>query len=116
MNANTNARSGALSKSAYFLLRLNPPRPTFPADMSPLEDKAMQEHSAYWAELSREGTAVVYGPVIDPEGSWGLALVRVSDESASRALAILDPVIVADLGFHYDVLPMARAFVTGASS
>ena len=97
----------------FFLLRLNPPRPTFPENMNAMERAVMQEHSAYWAEFLKQGTAVVYGPVEDSKGTWGVAIVRVLDEQASLALAADDPAIRSGLGFRYDISPMPRAFVGG---
>jgi uncharacterized protein YndB with AHSA1/START domain/uncharacterized protein YciI len=96
----------------FFLLRLNPPRPTFPKDMSPQEGAVIQEHFAYWAKLAQEGTAVVYGPVDDPQGTWGLAVVRVAHAEAIKALEADDPVIRSALGFRYDVSPMFQALVS----
>lgn len=97
----------------FFLFCLQPPRPTFSKDMTAEEGAVMQEHFAYWAKLSQEGTAVVYGPVDDPKGAWGLAVVRVTDEAAVHALQASDPAIKSHKGFHYDVSPMAQALVSG---
>jgi uncharacterized protein YndB with AHSA1/START domain/uncharacterized protein YciI len=102
----------AAATSRFFLFRLNPPRVTFPNDMTAAEGAVMQEHFAYWARLSQEGTAVVYGPVSDPKGTWGVAVVRVADEEARRALEAGDPAIRSGLGFHYDVSPMPQALVS----
>lgn len=95
----------------FFLLRLNPPRTTFPADMTTQEGAVMQQHFGYWAELSRQKTAIVYGPVNDPAGTWGVAVIRVTDEAAAHAIEKNDPAIRAGLGFRYDVLPMPQALV-----
>lgn len=102
----------AAASLRFFLFRLNPPRPTFPKDMTAQEGAVMQEHFAYWAKLSGEGTAVVYGPVDDPKGTWGVAVVRVADDAAGWALAAGDPAIRSGLGFRYDVSPMPQALVS----
>ncbi len=99
------------SAARYFHFRLNPPRTTFPKDMTAQERDAMQAHFAYWGKLSGAGTAVVYGPVDDPAGTWGLAVVRVADEAAAKTLVENDPIIQAGLGFHYDVAPLVQALV-----
>jgi hypothetical protein len=78
MNAETSDR--------FFLLRLNPPRPTFPSDMTAAEGAVMRQHFGYWAELSSRRTAIVYGPVNDPNGTWGVAVIRVADEAAAHAI------------------------------
>ena len=63
----------------YFLCRLLPPRPSFAMDMSPSETKAMHEHVAYWTELLGKGSAIAFGPVLDPKGPWGVGIVSVRD-------------------------------------
>jgi uncharacterized protein len=57
----------------------------------------------------QEGTAIVFRPVADPKGGWGLAVVRVADEAAVRLFEAGDPAIRSKRGFHYEVLPMLRA-------
>lgn len=95
----------------FFIFRLFGPRPTFPADATPEELSIMREHVAYWAGHLRTGAAIVFGPVADPKGTWGLSVVRVPDEDVLRALQEGDPVIRSGRGFRYEVLPMVRAIV-----
>jgi uncharacterized protein YciI len=94
-----------------FVFRLFGPRPTFPGDMTPEEADVMGQHSAYWRELTRAGTAVAFGPVLDPAGVYGLGVVRADDEAAARAIAAADPVVRADVGFRIEIAPM-MALVT----
>ncbi|SDN77391.1 SRPBCC domain-containing protein [Afipia sp. GAS231] len=101
----------AVASSRFFLFRLNPPRPAFPKDATAQELAVMQEHFAHWTKLSQAGTAIVYGPVDDPKGTWGVAIVRVADEGAARALAAGDPAIRSGLGFRYDVSAMPQALL-----
>ena len=93
---------------AFFLCQLRGPRPTFPGDMSAEEGALMGEHAAYWGGLACEGTAVAFGPVFDPAGPWGLALVEIADEAGARSLTEADPVIRAGRGFRYDIHPMPQ--------
>ena len=93
------------------LCKLLPPRPTFPADMSDAEATLMGEHAAYWSGLIDRGVAVVFGPVFDPAGVWGLAIVDVPDERTASTLANDDPVIRSDAGFRYEIYPMPQAVV-----
>jgi uncharacterized protein YndB with AHSA1/START domain len=95
----------------YFLCRLLPPRPTFAHDMSSEEAGVMRRHAAYWKGLLDQGFAVVFGPVGDPAGPWGLGVLCVPDEEKLRALRDADPVILADRGFWYETIPMLRAVV-----
>ena len=73
----------------------------------------MQAHVAYWTEQLGRARAVVFGPVADPAGPWGLGVVRVAGEDGMRAFDAADPAIRSGRGFRYDVLPMLQA-VTGA--
>lgn len=91
---------------AYFALKLVSPRPSFPMDATEPEQKAMQAHFAYWQRLADEGRAIAVGPVFDPAGPFGLALIEVDDQAQAEALSQADPVITAGLGFHYQVFPI----------
>jgi len=90
----------------HFVLRLDPPRPSFPEDASAAEMEAMAAHSAFWQDRAEEGLALAVGPVADPAGIWGLALVEVADEAAAAGLVAKDPVIRAGLGFSCRVMPI----------
>ena len=41
----------------------------------------MQAHVAYCGELLRAGKALVFGPVADPAGSWGLGVLQLPDDA-----------------------------------
>ncbi|UDQ89620.1 YciI family protein [Xanthobacter autotrophicus] len=90
----------------HFLLRLSPPRPSFPSDASAAEMEAMGAHFAFWQAEAEVGTALAVGPVADPAGIWGMAVIEVPDEAAATGLSLRDPVIKADLGFTYAVMPI----------
>jgi uncharacterized protein YndB with AHSA1/START domain len=93
----------------YFLCRLIPPRPSFPFDMSEQERAIMQEHVAYWSSMLADGKAIVFGPVADPSGPWGLGILRVADEAELRSLQEKDPAIRAAVGLRFESLPMLQA-------
>ena len=97
---------GAWTK--YFLYKLIPPRPTFPADMTPAEAKLMQEHSAYWRDLMGKGLVIVFGPVSDPEGTYGIAVVQLEDNADANVLGANDPIIKANVGFKFKVYSMPQ--------
>jgi uncharacterized protein len=61
--------------------------------MSEAEAEAMERHSAYWRDLLNREVAVAYGPVLDPDGTWGLGLLDVDDEHAARQVAEGDPAV-----------------------
>jgi uncharacterized protein YndB with AHSA1/START domain/uncharacterized protein YciI len=93
----------------YFFCRLLPPRATFVEDITPEEVAVMQAHAAYWREHLEAGSVVVFGPVLDPKGAWGLGVVCAPDEAAVRAFAAADPAMRSERGFRYEVTPMSRA-------
>ena len=78
-----------------FLVRLIPPRPDFAQTLTPAEADAMGRHGTYWRELLATGRVVVFGPVADPEGVWGLGVVRADDQAEVVALLERDPAITA---------------------
>lgn len=102
-----------MSDKQHFAFRLVPPRPTFAADMTPAEAATMAEHAEYWRGLLAEGTAVVFGPVLDPDGVYGLAVVEVDDAGAVETIVAGDPAVSSGLG-RMHVAPMAGAIVRPA--
>ncbi len=93
------------------LCKLLPPRPTFPGDMTPSEAALMQEHGAFWRQQADAGVALVVGPVLDPAGVWGMAVVDVSDAAAAASLTNEDPIVRAGIGFRYDIHPVPQAIL-----
>jgi uncharacterized protein len=76
-----------------FVFRLKAPRPTFALDMTDEERDIMGRHAAYWQPFIDSGQMVVFGPVLDATGSWGLGVVEAGDEDELRAFAAGDPVV-----------------------
>jgi uncharacterized protein YndB with AHSA1/START domain len=99
------------AQERFYLLRLLAPRPTFMTTMTDDERAMMGEHVIYWRGHLAAGTAIVYGPVADPKGGWGVGVVRVADEAEVQALVAADPAICAGRGMSYEVLPMMRAII-----
>ena len=76
-----------------FVFRLKAPRPNFALDMTDEEREVMGRHAAYWQRYIQSGQMVVFGPVLDSTGSWGLGVVESDDEEELRAFAAGDPVV-----------------------
>jgi len=95
----------------YFLYKLIPPRPTFAQDMTDAEAKLMQQHVAHWKGLMDRGLVIVFGPVADPKGTYGVAILELEEEADANALGISDPTMKANVGFHFEVYPMDRAIL-----
>jgi uncharacterized protein YciI len=87
----------------HFFLKLNPPRASFTMDMSNEERNIMQQHVAYWAPYVNDGTVIVLGPVMDPKGGFGIAVVGVESEEQLQQLVAKDP---ANGLNHYEIYPM----------
>jgi uncharacterized protein len=81
-----------------FVMRLKAPRPTFALDMSDEERGIMARHAAYWQPWIESGRMVIFGPVLDASGSWGLGVVEADDEGDLRAFAAGDPVVTSGTG------------------
>jgi uncharacterized protein YciI len=92
----------------YFVLKLIPSRQTFMMDMTDAEKAIMQQHVIYWKDFSDKGIAIVYGPVADPKGPYGIAVVEVDNEEELNTIIANDP---AEKIGKYDVVPMVRAIV-----
>jgi uncharacterized protein YciI len=78
-----------------FVFRLKAPRPNFALDMTDEEREIMGRHAAYWQPFVDSGQMVVFGPVLDSTGSWGLGVLDGEDEDEMRAFAAGDPVVVS---------------------
>ena len=75
----------------YFFVRLNPNRPDFAQTMTDEERSIMQTHSQYWRGWQARGVVVVFGPVADPNGVFGMGVVGVEDESVLQGMIAGDP-------------------------
>ncbi|MCT7658547.1 YciI family protein [Mycobacterium deserti] len=94
-----------------FLFRLIPPRADFAQTMTPSEQQAMGEHMSYWQQLLADGRVVVYGPVADPEGVWGMGVLRAADRAEVLAIGEADPSVTAGVN-TFDVFEIMDG-VTG---
>ena len=94
--------------SLYFFARLLSERSSFMTDMSEDERQMMRAHGAYWLSKQAEGKMLLFGPVADPKGGWGLGVFRVSSEAELHELQSHDPAILGQRGLYYENLPMPR--------
>jgi len=96
----------------HFLIRLIPPRPTFAQDMTNEEKLLMQEHVAYWTQLAEKGVALLFGPVADPAGSYGIGVVAVEREEQVAVLTANDPVTASGGHFKHEAYLMPQVVVS----
>lgn len=92
-----------MSDKKNFFLKLNPPRQSFMIDMSDEERGIMIKHVAYWAPYVDDGTVIVLGPVMDPKGGYGIAVVSIESEEELNRIIVSDP---ANGLNSYEVYPM----------
>ena len=81
-----------------FVIRLEAPRPSFALDMTDEEREIMGRHAAHWQRFIDSGQMVVFGPVLDSGGSWGLGVVEAEDGDELRTFAENDPVVTTGTG------------------
>jgi hypothetical protein len=90
-----------------FFCKLITPRPSFAADMTPEERQIMMKHGAYWtAGLEKDGV-IAFGPVADPKGFFGMALLDVPSLNDAQKFTAQDPAILSEHGFKYEISQMA---------
>jgi putative oxidoreductase len=92
----------------HFLYKLNAPRTTFPADITPLEADLMQRHAAYWQAQMQLGRLIAIGPVADPQGTYGIAILWLESDLLAKVLGENDPAILAQAGFSFEIHAMPR--------
>jgi uncharacterized protein len=93
----------------YFLLKLVASRPDFATTMTDAEARVMREHGSYISDYVKKGTVVIMGPVLDPQGAWGVVVVEAGSEDEVRSFVTPDPTILSGLGFRYEIYPMLPA-------
>ena len=92
----------------YCFVKTHNPRPTFHFDMTPEERSIMEKHIAYWSDKAEKGIAIVFGPVMDPAGVYGVGIYQVKDEQEMQELIDGDPALGL---LEYNVFPMPRAVI-----
>jgi uncharacterized protein YciI len=97
--------SNDTSKKRYFVFKLIPPRPTFAEDMTEGERDIMTQHAAYWTDKADKRIAIVFGPVLDPKGVYGLGIIEVDNEDQAYTLATKDPAVESGLQ-RVEIYPM----------
>jgi uncharacterized protein len=102
--------SGTIRRMSTFVFRLIAPRPSFVHDMTDEERAVMGRHAAHWQPLIDGGRMVVFGPVLDDTGSWGLGVIEGDDEDELREHAAGDPFVTSGTG-SIEIGQMLTGFV-----
>jgi hypothetical protein len=98
-----------MGSDRFFFVRLVGPRPSVLKDMSDDERAVKGKHGEYWRRQLAAGKVIVFGPVADPKGAWGLGVVRAQDEAELKRFEAEDPAMTGIPGMRYEVLPMVTA-------
>jgi hypothetical protein len=74
--------------------------------MKPNERSIMEKHVAYWTDKAVKGIAIVFGPVLDPKGVYGVGIYKVENEAEMAELLDHDPA-KGLLAYEYYQMPRA---------
>ena len=102
--------TASLKRMSTLVLRLIPPRPDFALTMSDGERDLMGQHADHWRSRIEGGQVVVFGPVADETGSWGLCVAVVDDDDELRAFAAEDPTVLSGQ-FHFEIGTLLTGYV-----
>ncbi|WP_217593822.1 YciI family protein [Cohnella sp. GbtcB17] len=95
-----NNSEGKPLEKLHFVLRSSSPQTAFSPHMSDMtEDQRniMQRHIAYVKDLQKQGIVLVFGPVLDPQSPYGLAIIEVERTEQVEQLIAQDPAVIAGL-------------------
>lgn len=90
----------------FYVLKLNPPRPDFPMTMTDDERKIMIQHINFWKPFLDDGSMLIMGPVMDPEGMYGLGIVAVDNEEQVKEFIRNDPASAINTYEYYPIKAM----------
>ncbi len=75
--------------------------------MSDEERDIMNRHVTYWRALLDKGIAIAFGPVMDPIGPFGMAVVEVENIEQLNEFVAGDP---ANGLQKFDIFPMRAVY------
>lgn len=87
----------------YFFLKLIPCRNDFALTMNDDEKSIMQKHVQYCQNYLDDKQIIVFGPVLDPAATYGVAIMAVTDESQVQEFIQNDPASALN---KYEYFPM----------
>jgi len=64
----------------------------------------MLQHTAYWRGHMAAGKVVAFGPVLDPDGVYGLGIIRAADENEVDEFILRDPATVINSYSYHPML------------
>lgn len=94
----------------YYLCKYIPPRADFLATMTVDEKDWMKQHGEFLDELLEKGQIIAHGPVMDPNGGYGVSLYQIADELEIEAITAEDPIVKNGAGrYEHYRMPHLRA-------
>jgi uncharacterized protein YciI len=96
----------------YYLCKYIPPRADFLLTMTDEEKVWMAQHGAFLDDLLNKGQIVAHGPVMDPEGGYGVSLYQIADDQSITVITSEDPIVKNGAG-HYEHYPMLHLKARG---
>jgi uncharacterized protein YciI len=92
-----------MAESKQYFGKLIGTRPTWPDDMTPDEEKIMQEHFVYLKNLVAEEKVILAGPCL--EGKFGIVIIQATTREEAEKIMAGDPSVTS--GLHiYELLEM----------
>jgi uncharacterized protein YciI len=95
-----------------YLTKWVPPRGDFLATITEREKELFQQHGDWQTGLRETSQIVAHGPVVDPAGSYGVAIWEIQDDADIAALTAQDPIVRAGVG-HYEHFAMIQMRARG---
>jgi hypothetical protein len=65
----------------------------------------MQEHSVFWKDLLDEGMCIIYGPVFEPDITYGIGIFSVKDDTIVQEIVNNDPSVKKGLN-RFEIFSM----------
>ena len=99
-------KAGITNRYEVFLVQAHSSQ----ADLPPGHDRSGGKNYAgargLLARLADRRITIIFGPVLDPDGAYGIAIVEAKDEIVILEIGKNDPAIKAEVGFkseHYSM-------------
>jgi uncharacterized protein len=87
----------------HFMIKFLPRKPNFVQTMTDEDRKIVVQHHEYWKKYVDSGIALLFGPVFDPKGTFGICIVAVNSATEISTLTENDP---ASKIHNYEYYPM----------
>lgn len=87
----------------HFMIKFLPRRHDFAKTMTDEEKAIVVQHHGYWKGHMSHGTMLLFGPVYDPKGTFGIGIIAAESDEEVKKLLENDP---ASKIHTYEYYPM----------